>query len=365
MMGNDMTDCAGSIDRLIFETDIFSSEFGSCDLTEISRSFFDHHYNGNAVFARLVDRSKGVDPERPYTYPAIPTSVFKSLDLFSIPADEIELWSTSSGTSGTISRVARDRITLDRLLGNLDAGLRLLGDWHEDEIEIVHLGPSHENAGNVWFAYVMSLAELLHPCTSFAQRGIIDFAAAHRRVMDALADNVEIALIGAPFAIFDFCNYARSLSGCEASDRLTVMTAGGWKRRNGERFAPDGFRRFVQETWNLASDTQIRDAFNQVELNSVAFECEFHRKHLPPWLFAQVRSPYTLEPLEDGATGLLSYVDLSVTSYPCSILADDLGRVSGDACPCGRPGRLLSIERRVERGFARGCAHTLEADFTA
>jgi long-chain-fatty-acid---luciferin-component ligase len=140
-----------------------------------------------------------------------------------------------------------------------------------------------------------------------------------------------------------------------------VVTAGGWKRLDGERIEPAAFRAMVADALGLAGEDQVRDAFNQVELNSVVFECEQHAKHLPPWLFGFTRSVDTLAAQPSGTLGLLSFVDCSASSYPASIVSDDFGTVDEQPCACGRPGAILHIERRVARGFQRGCALALEA----
>jgi long-chain-fatty-acid---luciferin-component ligase len=349
-----------AIDALVFDKDPFRADLDAPDFPALAARFFDLHYRNSPIFARAADLKGDVRPDAPLTFPVLPTSIFKSLSVTSVADAAIELWCRSSGTSGFESRIGRDRGTLDRLLGSVQTGIRMLGDWYEDEIEIVHLGPPHEAAGDIWFPYVMSLTELLYPTSSFGRPTGIDLEGARRQILRSLEQGKQVGLIGAPFAIFDLCNLVAEEGGIAAGDRLTVVTAGGWKRRGGDQVPRGPFRALVQETLGLDGAGQVRDAFNQVELNTVIFECEHHAKHIPPWVLACARSPYDLAPLAPGETGLLSYLDLSAHSYPCSIIADDVGTVRPTACACGRTGSILDIERRVERGFQRGCAQALE-----
>lgn len=81
------------------------------------------------------------------------------------------------------------------------------------------------------------------------------------------------------------------------------------------------------ETFGLNDISQIRDTFNQVELNTCFFEDDQQRKCVPPWVYARALNPRTLQPLSDGEIGLMSYMDASATSYPAFLITDDLGYV--------------------------------------
>jgi long-chain-fatty-acid---luciferin-component ligase len=178
-----------------------------------------------------------------------------------------------------------------------------------------------------------------------------------------------VALVGPPVLLASFVR-SRPDRPLPASlrDRVVVMSAGGWKTPNGPPTTPDGFRRDVVEGLGLGGERQVRDAFSQVELNTVLAECDQHRKHVPPWLHVTVRHPGTLERLPNGEPGLLSYLDPTASSFPCFVIADDLGTVEDDGCSCGRKGRVLRILRRIEREESWGCAlklaETPEVDHT-
>jgi long-chain-fatty-acid---luciferin-component ligase len=146
----------------------------------------------------------------------------------------------------------------------------------------------------------------------------------------------------------------------ELGAEIHVVTGGGWKRVSGAALSPPVFRERICGLLRLGTEGQVRDAFNQVELNSVIFECAAHRKHVPPWVTAFTRDPQTLEPLPDGTPGLLSFVDASAESFPCIIVSDDVGVILRGPCACGRDAVALRFIRRVERGGREGCAITLE-----
>jgi long-chain-fatty-acid---luciferin-component ligase len=127
--------------------------------------------------------------------------------------------------------------------------------------------------------------------------------------------------------------------------------------------SPEVLRADAVETLGLRDDGQVRDVFNQVELNTAFVECAQHQLHVPPWVEVIVRDPYDLSPVPPGETGLLSYLDPSATSYPCFLISEDIGMASTDGCACGRHGQTVEIRRRLLTSDHQGCALRL-ADTT-
>lgn len=293
-------------------------------------------------------------------FPYIPTSVFKYRDLICTDPGSIEKWCMSSGTRGRRSRIGRDRVSLERMLGSIRKGMQLFEEWDEEDLQIIHLGPSWEAAGDVWFPYVMGLIELLYPTESFGSGDELDLQGALERFAEIRAADRKIGLIGAPFAVKLFCDaYLNQGRPANGADKVVVLTAGGWKSRQGEAIGAAEFRDYIGRVLGLSHHNRIRDAFNQVELNTVLIECEHHRFHVPPWVKVGTRCPRTLEPLPNGTPGLLAYIDASASSYPCLFVGDDMGVVEDGPCACGNAGDLLAIHRRLERGLDAGCAVAL------
>lgn len=348
---------AAAIDEIIFREQPYAA-LDSVEAEQLAEEFFEHHLAGCPGFAAAVERQGNVRANCPETYPLIPTSVFKHSQLVSISPAAIDKWCLSSGTRGVESRIGRDQLTLDRLLGSFRAALGLIGEWFEDELDIVHLGPSHEAAGDIWFPYVMSLAELIFPATPCFVDGKLDHRLARETVEDTLAQGRHVGLIGAPYAILEFCEgLAQPMPVNQA---ITVVSAGGWKRMDGQRLVQADFDAKVCAALGLDDPQRVRDAFNQVELNTVIAECRLRRKHIPPWVYACTRDPADLSARLPGEPGLVSFVDMSAFSYPAIIVGDDVGIVHSLPCPCGEPGNTLEILGRVQRPGERGCALVLE-----
>lgn len=331
------------------------------------RAAFAWHVEACPVYGRLV-RERGIDPARVAggelaleAVPLIPTSAFKRTDLRSVAAEDVVMLSRSSGTRGPVSTVPRDRTSLERLLGSVRAGASLIHAWDEDEIEMVHLGPDRAEAGEIWFPYVMSLVELLYPTRHRLTGGVFDADAAIADLRSLLDERAHVGVIGPPFLVAELVQrVAERKETIRAGDRLTVITAGGWKRFTGAQIQRSELEAQVCEALHLRSATQVRDAFNQVELNTVCMECRAHKKHVPAWVHATTREPDGLTALPRGELGLLSFIDASARSYPAFLVTDDVGVVEEGACACGRVGTTVEIHRRLTTRAQRGCALAIE-----
>ncbi len=322
-----------------------------------------------ANYAARLGFSPGLlrTPADLHLVPQIPTVAFKrGVPIMSCRPDKIAKRCTSSGTLGRRSEVYRDRTTIERLLGSVRLGMDLIGELLDDEAGVLNLGPSQDEAGDLWFAYVMSLVELALPTQHAVRQGRFD---AHESLtmLKALRDQYPLVmLIGPPALVLEVANAAPEHHGPAAgADQMMVVTAGGWKRHTGATLDRDQFTETVASRLGLAGAGQVRDAFNQVELNTVLVECGHRRKHVPPWLEIIVRDPMTLEPVGPGEPGLLSYLDPTADSYPCFLIADDFGSIDAGGCPCGWYGRTLTLSRRIKREEEWGCALKMDRAYLA
>ncbi|MBL1723161.1 long-chain fatty acid--CoA ligase, partial [Klebsiella pneumoniae] len=82
--------------------------------------------------------------------------------------------------------------------------------------------------------------------------------------------------------IYLLCHYMKDKKISFSGDKsLSIITGGGWKRYEKESLKRDDFNHLLFDTFNLSDISQIRDIFNQVELNTCFFEDEMQRKHVP------------------------------------------------------------------------------------
>lgn len=357
-----LIDATTPIDTLVFEEDPpwydlpYSTQQSLTD--ELVRSTFDFHRDNCEIYARYVEQELGSGPlDAIERIPLVSTRVFKFSSVLSVAEDAVEQWYLSSGTSGVPSRVPRDRRSLERLVGSVRSTVGLLDDWHEDGVAVVNLGPGREFVNDVWFQYVMSLIETVYETESIVPGDAESLHRISRLCDERLGQYDNLVVVGPPFHVLSLCESIEARERpVDGGARTTVLTAGGWKRFSGRAIEKPLFRERVRRAFGLASENQVRDAFNQVELNSVLFECSAHEKHVPPWVHAAARDPDTLLPVADGEPGMMSYLDASCTAFPCFILTEDLGVVRRGTCGCGREGVRVEVLRRLESRAAKGCA---------
>ncbi|WP_318451799.1 long-chain fatty acid--CoA ligase [Photobacterium leiognathi subsp. mandapamensis] len=319
---------------------------------------FHYHYNHNKDY-KYYCNIQGVDENIKSIddIPVFTTSMFKYARLHTADESNIENWFTSSGTKGVKSHIARDRQSIERLLGSVNYGMKYLGEFHEHQLELVNMGPDRFSAANVWFKYVMSLVELLYPTTFTVENDEIDFEQTILALKAIQRKGKGICLIGPPYFIYLLCHYMKEHNiEFNAGAHMFIITGGGWKTKQKEALNRQDFNQLLMETFNLFHESQIRDIFNQVELNTCFFEDSLQRKHVPPWVYARALDPVTLTPVEDGQEGLMSYMDASSTSYPTFIVTDDIGIVRHLKEPDPFQGTTVEIVRRLNTREQKGCS---------
>jgi long-chain-fatty-acid---luciferin-component ligase len=332
---------------------------------DVIKESFEFHYGSCLTYQRFC-ASQGVSPatvrspEDIVRIPLIPTSMFKELAISSVDEEAITKVCRSSGTQGSISRVLRDDVSLERFVGSIRISAEQLLDLHT-EAHIFNLGPDSDEAGDVWFPYVMSLLALLRPSGNYVVDDVF-YPRALVEDLQVLDSQVQPVLVGPPIFFVYLLRFLEE-EGL-ALDLGTrggfLVTGGGWKAFAGEQVDRQVFVTSCMQGFGLLRPARVRDAYNMVELNTVILECEFGVKHIPPWLVVEALDPGTLSPVPPGATGLLGFWDPLPRSYPGFILSDDFGMIGQGTCRCGRSGRTMDYWRRVAKVEGRGCALTMD-----
>jgi len=352
------------IDKYIYQNeDVFSWNKKQIEDVQfrLIREAFEYHYNNCSEYRDYCICSQ-IYPCSIKVYtdlaniPLVPSTIFKKMDLMSVSEDSIIKKCTSSGTTGALSIVNRDEITLNRFLGSVEETIDQM--FHFDDALFLNLGPSTEESKDLWFSYVMSITDLVFPSLNFVEEGIFY----PEKVIEALKtfeNKYEtLAIIGAPIMFMRLLEYmSKTNQSVDFGRKVFIITAGGWKKFSGEAISKSELYSRLKERIVGLEESSIRDALNMVELNSIWPECASKVKHVPPWVKVIIRSPYNLEPLKNGEMGLISFLDPTATSYPAFILTMDFGKIVVDGeCECGCTGTGIEIIRRVKKGESRGCA---------
>lgn len=362
-----------SLDQLVFHTDdafhMDAASVRDVQAEHITASFR-LHFGANDAY-RQYCRRHGVDPssvtrwEDQLRIPLVTATQFKLRDVLSCEPDDIVKICTSSSTEGTMSRVHRDETTLSRFLGGVRTAIEGLTDVLD--CRCLHLGPSSEQARDLWIAYAMSIVDLMHPTENFVVDDVFHADQAIEQLSALAGDDTPVMVLGPPIMVVRLMEAMHAaditINGCE---NVLVVTAGGWKRFSGKGIARSELEQLVAGRLQGIRRESFRDCFSMVELNGLLAECECHVKHAPPWLRLLVLKPDSLLPARDGELGLLAFLDPTPTSYPGFVLTDDLATMrEAHRCACGRFGETVDILRRVHRVEARGCALKIDRAYGA
>jgi long-chain-fatty-acid---luciferin-component ligase len=354
-----------SLDQMLYEgSDAYHSELRDQRCDWIVSAVRDH-IERSAIYRRLAygagfDVAQLEATRNLASIPLISSGSFKR-NLFGDLGRDVKRC-TSSGTMGTQSVVPRDARTLERFVGSISHGLReFLG--HNDSQRAYILGPPREEAGDLWFAFSLSLTELFNDADYFVHADQFEPERLYEALQGAETDDSAEPVIASPpsllIALLDWME-ERGAPNLELARRNGwSVTAGGWKRARNGKIDQRPFAERMHRLLGLEPN-HIRDVFNMVELNTIIFECASGSKHVPPWLSVTARSARDLTVLEPGNIGVLAYLDPTPLSYPGFILSDDLGTLSHDPCPCGRLGATLQLERRLTVVEERGCGLKME-----
>jgi hypothetical protein len=323
----------------------------------------DWHAQGCAPYAGMRERLFGNAPAASLeALPYLPVRLFKTLDLASVPREQIIKTLTSSGTSGQdVSRIRLDRETAMRQTRVLAAIMAsFLG---KQRLPMV----------------VVDSAELLKDRSQFNARaaGILGFSVFGRDHHYALDAKLKLraealqtwleAHHGQPLLLFGFTSIVW-LGLCQEAERLglkldfgpdsTLIHGGGWKRLQDQQIGNDAFKARLREQLGIQ---RVFNYYGMVEqVGSIFMECEHGHLHAPVFADVIVRHPQTLQPLPVGEPGIVQVLSALPLSYPGhSLLTEDVGRLHGeDDCPCGRPGRHFSVSGRLPQVEMRGCSDT-------
>jgi len=330
--------------------------------SEIKKSF-EHHFNHCESYRRFCEDGYHFSPADVNSFadlekiPQIPTAVFKSIDICSTDKETCKCCK-SSGTKGAVSKIYRNRQTVQSFLDSvLRETNRMYGITAENCV-IYDLGPSEEEAGDVWLAYAMGFLQHAVESFHFMKQGVLETG----RLLEMLQEHnstKRIVLLGPPAFYVRVFEYMKTIGmNLRLPESTLLLTAGGWKSKSGDTMSREVFNELIVKYFGIGEE-QIYDVYNQVESNTPLFECGCHNKHVPEGFHIIVRDPRTFEPLEEGREGVVTFLDSSSDSYPAFVTTDDIGYVTSE-CPCGRKGQVFHYVRRVKTVETKGCAMKLD-----
>ncbi len=330
-------------------------------LSEIKKSF-EYHYNNCNSYREYCNLYKFTpnqlnDFDDLYLIPQIPTSIFKSIDVSSINIESCRCCK-SSGTKGLVSKVYRDDVTFKRFMETGVKAINMMYGISNNNSIVYNLGPSSGEADDIWFAYTTGFLSNLIETHYYMHNGNLEIDSFINDLKKCDSSKKSL-LLGPPSLYLKIIKYMNS-KGEKLSlpENSLVFTAGGWKSINGEMMTREAFCNLITSFFGV-EESRIFDIFNQVESNTLLFECQCHQKHIPAGFHVIVRDPVTFEKVEDGKEGVISFLDSSSNSYPAFVITDDIGYVT-NGCECGYKGQVFHYVRRVNTVETKGCAMKMD-----
>ena len=295
--------------------------------------------------------------------PMLPVSLFKEMELRSVPEEEVFKTVTSSGTTGArVSRVYLDGETAamqQRALYQI--GASFIGDKRQPFLVLDSKNVlrdramfSARGAGVLGFSMFASK-------TRYALDGDMELdLEAVRRFLDGRRGE-RVLLFGFTYIIWK--HVVRALE--ERGERLelpgsVLIHGGGWKKLAGEAVSREEFKGRVRRALGVEA---VLDYYGMAEqTGGVYMECPCGRLHASVWSDVIIRRPRDYKVCAVGEPGVIESLSLLPRSYPGhAVLTEDMGVLLGeDDCPCGRLGKYFMVTGRVPRAEVRGCSDTYE-----
>ncbi len=320
---------------------------------------------------RTLAEGEGFSPEQVRAVedlkriPAIPTLYFKRHAIFSMPRWRRCFEVTSSGTSGSFSRI---RFDWGCVLAEAPMVIRLgllhgLASPVPAHYVVLGYRPDRKNTtgvtrtmwGLTWFAPPLSRHFVLE-----RREGVYvpDLEGAVRALEKLSRSPFPVRLIGFPsYLWFGLTKMKEMGVSLKLPARSRIILAGGWKQHYQEEVEKPRLYSLVKKVLGIPED-HINELFGAVEHPIFYNTCRNHRFHVPAYARILIRDPRTLEPLPMGETGIINLISPLMCATPTvSVMTDDLGVLEpGASCGCGIASPVLNIIGRVGLAGVTTCA---------
>ncbi|TMQ71766.1 MAG: acyl-protein synthetase [Candidatus Eisenbacteria bacterium] len=337
------------------------------DLTQRIEALTRFHYEACAPYRNVVDRVFGglgrVDFRRIEDMPFLPVSLFKDLELKSVPDAEVIKVLTSSGTTGQqVSRIHVDAETAQVQSAVLiKVAQHFLGKERLPMVILDHAGVVKDRRSySARGAGILGMAQFGYR-PFYALRDDMSLDLAGLRDYLGTMKGRRILLFGFTGMVWQHFVQALEASSLrlDLSDSILIHS-GGWKKLEALAVSQEDFRERLRA---VAGIPRVVNFYGMVEqVGGVYFENELHFLQAPIYSEVIVRDPVTLAPRPDGQPGLVQVVSCLPTSYPGhSLLTEDLGVIHGADLPgTAMKGRSFEILGRVPKAELRGCSDTFQ-----
>ena len=329
---------------------------------------FDHHIDNNELFRNFC-HNQGFEINNEVhslaDYPYLPVNIFKQINLSSVADESLIARLSSSATSGVPSTVAIDALTSKR---QMMASAKVMADYlggkrrpflvlDVDPLASASSEISARSAATRGFLILSSQSEYFlneengSLCVDFDK-----FDASLKTAEDA---GQEICIFGFTYVLYHYIVKMMKNKGIKYNlpANAKILHIGGWKKLESEKVSKEKFLNDVSDVFGV-DHKNIFDFYGFTEQMGLIYASEgASPKVCPIYSDIIIRDFQTLQPVEDGKSGLIQILTPLPYSYPgISVLTEDVGRIiSREEVSGGRMGVQFEIVGRATKAEARGC----------
>ena len=324
------------------------------------RKLTKHHFYKSKEYKKFLIYNKyNLDNLELKKFPFLPTSLFKEIDLKSIPDNKIHKILTSSGTSGSApSRIYLDRINAQNQTNALSEIMSTILGNHRLPMLIIDQNPNVTK--NTFSARVAAI------------NGFSIFGTNHHYILDIKGkinkNKLEVFLkkySSKSFFIFGFTSLVHKCFFELIKDKKynfsegILLHGGGWKKMESKKISNKLFKKYLINKFNFK---EVINYYGMVEqTGSIFLECKYCLNFITPYYSDILIRDKNLNIVQDGKKGLIQLLSLLPTSYPGhSILTEDIGEIVKDnICECSTAGKSFKVYGRSTNSELRGCSDTI------
>ena len=307
-------------------------------------------------YARILREQGVTDLSDPLSLPPLPTLYFKRHALFSLPENKFLIKATSSGTSGSMSRMAFDAGSLLRGLAMVWRMTRYHHLLSPVPCHYLILGYQPHRGNDTAFSKTGYGFTFFAPALSrtyalvWREGGYqLDLEGLRRRLLRCARGPFPIRTIGFPaYTWLLLSQMEKEGIHLKMPKGSKITMGGGWKQFEGQQVEKAELYRLAESVLGIEEENCV-EFFGAVEHPILYTTCKHHHFHVPVYSRIVIRDPDTLEPVPNGTPGLVNLMTPMVRSVPIlSVMTDDLGILhNGGTCGCGIESPCLELLGRV------------------
>lgn len=299
--------------------------------------------------------------------PFLHANFFKTHEILSIPRDRVASHLTSSGTTGQKSQMFFDERSINAGLKMIDSIMQYNDFITNKPVNYLlytyeptagsKLGTAHTDM------YLCNFAPANKVCYALKSTGTgtheFDLFGVIRALEEYEEEGLPVRIFGFPSFFYFTLERLRDLGHkpLHLPEQSLTLLGGGWKGYANKQINKLALYQLAERLLGIP-EQRCRDGYGAVEHAIPYIECKNHQFHVPVWSRVYVRDVKSLQILDYGQPGFLSFITPYITSVPAnSILMGDLAVLhAGETCSCEISTPYFAIQGRAGVSKNKSCA---------